>query len=91
MVLENKKLYLFVALRYLLVPILLGLALKRVVSNELLLNVFVLLMAMPAANMPLMMAQEYDMETDTLTGGIVLSTVCSIVTITVVATVVRML
>ena len=72
-------------------PILLGLALKRVVSNELLLNVFVLLMAMPAANMPLMMAQEYDMETDTLTGGIVLSTVCSIVTITVVATVVRML
>lgn len=90
-VLENKKLYLFVALRYLLVPILLGLALKRVVSNELLLNVFVLLMAMPAANMPLMMAQEYDMETDTLTGGIVLSTVCSIVTITVVATVVRML
>ena len=90
-VLENKKLYLFVVLRYLLVPILLGVALKRVVSNELLLNVFVLLMAMPAANMPLMMAQEYDMETYTLTGGIVLSTVCSIVTITVVATVVRML
>ena len=90
-VLENKKLYLFVVLRYLLVPILLGLALKQVVSNTLLLNVFVLLMAMPAANMPLMMAQEYDMDTDTLTGGIVLSTVCSIITITVVATVVNML
>ena len=74
-----------------LVPILLGLALKRVVSNDLLLNVFLLLLAMPAANMPLMMAQEYDMDTDTLTGGIVLSTVCSIVTITVVATVVNML
>ena len=52
---------------------------------------FLLLLAMPAANMPLMMAQEYDMDTDTLTGGIVLSTVCSIVTITVVATVVNML
>ena len=90
-VLENKKTYGFIVLRYLLVPILLGLALKRVVSNDLLLNVFLLLLAMPAANMPLMMAQEYDMDTDTLTGGIVLSTVCSIVTITIVATVVNML
>lgn len=90
-VLENRKTYGFIVLRYLLVPILLGLALKRVVSNDLLLNVFLLLLAMPAANMPLMMAQEYDMDTDTLTGGIVLSTVCSIVTITVVATVVNML
>ena len=89
--LENRKTYGFIVLRYLLVPILLGLALKRVVSNDLLLNVFLLLLAMPAANMPLMMAQEYDMDTDTLTGGIVLSTVCSIVTITVVATVVNML
>lgn len=90
-VLENKKTYGFIVLRYLVVPILLGLVLKRVVSNDLLLNVFLLLLAMPAANMPLMMAQEYDMDTDTLTGGIVLSTVCSIVTITVVATVVNML
>lgn len=90
-VLENKRTYLFIVLRYLLVPILLGVALKRVVSNGLLLNVFLLLMAMPAANMPLMMAQEYDMDTDTLTGGIVLSTVCSIVTITIVATVVNLL
>lgn len=90
-VLENRKTYGFIVLRYLLVPILLGLALKRVVSNDLLLNVFLLLLAMPAANMPLMMAQEYDMDTDTLTGGIVLSTVCSIVTITIVATVVNML
>ena len=33
-VLENKKTYGFIVLRYLLVPILLGLALKRVVSND---------------------------------------------------------
>lgn len=90
-ILENKKTYLFILLRYLLFPILLGAALKRVVSNELLRNVFLLLLAMPAGNMPLMMAQEYDMDTDTLTGGIVLSTVCSVVTITIVATVVNML
>lgn len=90
-VLKQKRTYWFIAVRYLLVPILLGIGLKQLVSNELLLNVFLLLLAMPAANMPLMMAQEYEMETETLTGGIVLSTLCSIVTITVVATVVNLL
>lgn len=91
-VLGNRKLYLFLVIRYLVIPILLGGALKHlVVDNALLVNVFVLLLGLPAANMPLMLAQEYDMETDTLTGGIVLSTICSIVTITVVATVVNML
>ena len=61
------------------------------VQDELMINVTMLLMAMPVANMPLMLAQQAGQETETLTKGIVVSTVLSIITITVVTTTVNLL
>lgn len=64
---------------------------KQFVQDELMINVTMLLMAMPVANMPLMLAQQAGQETETLTKGIVVSTVLSIITITVVTTTVNLL
>ena len=74
-----------------LIPIAVGLLMKQFVQDELMINVTMLLMAMPVANMPLMLAQQAGQETETLTKGIVVSTVLSIITITVVTTTVNLL
>ena len=79
------------ALRSVLIPIAVGLLMKQFVQDELMINVTMLLMAMPVANMPLMLAQQAGQETETLTKGIVVSTVLSIITITVVTTTVNLL
>ena len=64
---------------------------KQFIHDELMVNVTVLLIAMPAANMPLMLAQQAGQEAETLTKGIVVSTTLSIITITLVTTVVNWL
>lgn len=90
-VFRDVRIYLFVALRSVLIPIAVGLLMKQFVQDELMINVTMLLMAMPVANMPLMLAQQAGQETETLTKGIVVSTVLSIITITVVTTTVNVL
>ena len=90
-VFRDVRIYLFVALRSVLIPIAVGLLMKQFVQDELMINVTMLLMAMPVANMPLMLAQQAGQETETLTKGIVVSTVLSIITITVVTTTVNLL
>lgn len=89
-VFRGSKVYLFIALRYLALPIVLGIVLKLLVQNQQLANVLLLLLAMPAANTPLMMAQQSGQETETLTRGIVVSTVLSVVTITIATSVVSL-
>ncbi len=90
-VFREKRIYLFVLLRSVLVPIAVGFVMKQFVHDETMINVTMLLMAMPVANMPLMLAQQAGQETETLTKGIVLSTTLSIITITLVTTVVTLL
>ena len=90
-VFRDGRIYLFVALRYVLVPIAVGLVMKQFIHDALMVNVTMLLIAMPAANMPLMLAQQAGQETETLTKGIVVSTTLSIITITLVTTVVNWL
>lgn len=90
-VFRGGKNYLFIALRYLAIPIIFGVALKLLVKNQMLADVLLLLLAMPAANMPLMLAQQSGQETETLTRGIVVSTVLSVVTITVATAVVNLI
>lgn len=80
------RLYLFVLVRQIAVPIVMFLILRMFISNEIMLDTIVLLTAMPCANLPLMTAKQFDVEESTLSSGIILTTMLSIVTLPIVAT-----
>ena len=50
-------------------------------TNKLILNTMLLMVAVPAANMPLMLAKQMDMETESISQAIILTTVLSLVTV----------
>ncbi len=79
------RLYLFILIRMLAFPIAVALVMKRVFNDPIVVGLSVLMVAMPAANMPLMLAETYGQDTKLLSKGIVLSTLCSVVTITITA------
>lgn len=83
--LGDGKLYLFILIRQILVPILFALVLRQVLTDTLMYRTVVILLSMPAGNMPLIIAQQHGMNSDTLSRGIALTTVLSLVTITLVA------
>lgn len=80
----NIRMYLFTAIRILLVPILGAVLLKLAGINETLIGVFVLELAMPVGSIITMMTKEYGAADDCCTDGIVLSTLFSVLTIPVV-------
>ena len=75
------RLYVFVILRQILVPILLIYILRPFIANELILHTVAVMSAMPSANMPLMMAKQFGVKEEMISAGIILTTVASIVTI----------
>ena len=75
------RLYVFVLLRQILVPILLIFILKPFIENELILDTVAVMSAMPAANLPLMMAKQFGVKEDMISAGIILTTVATIITI----------
>jgi predicted permease len=75
------RLYVFVIVRQILVPILLIFILKPFITNELILHTVTVMSAMPAANLPLMMAKQFGVKEDMISAGIILTTVTSIITI----------
>ncbi|MFV0529037.1 MAG: AEC family transporter [Lachnospiraceae bacterium] len=84
-VFNEARLYVFIALRYVLLPVAAAFLLRLLISDAMLRAVMVLMLAMPVANMPLMMMEEVGNETALMSKGIVLSTICSLITVTVVA------
>lgn len=78
---SHPKLYLFTLLRQILVPIGCILLLRGLIDNKLILNTMLLMVAVPAANMPLMIAKQMDMDTESISQGIILTTVLSLVTV----------
>lgn len=80
---SHPKLYLFTLLRQILVPIACILLMRNLIDSRLILNTMLLMVAVPAANMPLMLAKQMDMETDSISQGIILTTVLSLVTVPV--------
>lgn len=78
---SNPKLYVFTLLRQILVPIGCILLMRGLIDNKLILNTMLLMVAVPAANMPLMLAKQMDMETESISQGIILTTVLSLVTV----------
>ena len=77
-------LYVFTLLRQIVVPVALIFVLKPFVDNTLLLQTAIIMVAMPCANLPLMMAKQYRAKEDTISSGIILTTFCAILTIPIV-------
>ena len=77
-------LYVFTLLRQIVVPIALIFVLKLFVDNTLLLQTAIIMVAMPCANLPLMMAKQYRAKEDTISSGIMLTTFCAMLTIPIV-------
>lgn len=75
------RLYVFVVIRQIFVPVMLVYILRLFITNELILHTVAVMSAMPAANLPLMMAKQYGVREDLISAGIILTTVLSIVTI----------
>ena len=75
------RLYVFVIVRQILVPILLIFILRPFIGNRLILSTAIVMAAMPAANLPLMMAKQYGVKEDMISAGIILTTIATIVTI----------
>lgn len=78
---SHPKLYAFTLLRQVLVPISCVLLMRCFLDNKLILNTMLLMVAVPAANMPLMLAKQMDMETESISQGIILTTVLSLLTV----------
>ena len=80
---SDGKLYIFIALRFLLLPVVVALCLKPILNNQMLLGVIVLTLALPAGNTSLMLSEQYNGETDLLARAIILTTILSVITVTV--------
>lgn len=78
---SHPKLYGFTLLRQILIPIICIVLVRPFVHNTLILNTMALMLAVPAANMPLMLSKQLNVETDTISQGIILTTVLSLITI----------
>ena len=81
----HPKLYWFVLLRQILLPVVYVLLLRPFLHNELLLHTTALMLAVPAGNMPLMLSKQLQIDTDTISQGIILTTLLGLVTIPVVS------
>lgn len=84
----ERRLYPYVIVRMLVIPILLSLGLKLLHVPRDMVMAFTLMVAMPAANMPLIQAEKIGEDTTVLSRGIVMTTVFSLATITLVMTLV---
>ncbi|MDE6319751.1 MAG: AEC family transporter [Lachnospiraceae bacterium] len=78
---SHPKLYAFTLLRQVLLPMGCMLLMRGFLTNKLILNTMLLMVAVPAANMPLMLAKQMDMETESISQAIILTTVLSLVTV----------
>lgn len=78
---SHPRLYAFTLLRQILVPIGCVLLMRLFIDNKLILNTMLLMVAVPAANMPLMLAKQMDMDSEPISQGIILTTILSLVTV----------
>lgn len=80
---SEKRFYLFVPVRYILLPVCFGIFMRFFTDDMMIVGVSVLMMSMPAGNMPLMLARERKLECGVLARGIMFTTILSLITITV--------
>ena len=81
---SHPKLYIFTLIRQILLPVSFTLLLGLFIKEPLILNTTALLLAVPAGNMPLMLSKQLHVNESTISQGIILTTLLSLVTIPVV-------
>ncbi|MDO4273102.1 MAG: AEC family transporter [Eubacteriales bacterium] len=80
------KMYLFIAVRFLAVPVIISFLLRLFIHDNTVYGVMVLMASVPVANLPLMRVEEIGGDGRVLSCGIILSTILSLVTIPLVVT-----
>ncbi len=78
------RVWLFIGIKMLAIPLVLGLVMKALGLSLAMREAFCLMLAVPAANLPLIQAEKEGMDTAILSNGIMATTLVSLVTITVV-------
>lgn len=86
----NKRMYLISFIRLLAIPIILLIVIKGFVTNEIARGVPVIIHAMPVATLCTIFAKEYDNNVDLASSGVFMTTLLSMVTIPIVATLLLM-
>lgn len=81
-VMTNKKLLLFTAIRFVIVPAAMAILLKPVLTDYVMRASVILMLALPAGNLPVMMSKQYGRDAEVIAEEIVLSTLLSVFTIT---------
>ena len=81
---SHPKLYVSTLLRQILLPVGFTLALGFIIKDALILNTAALMLAVPAGNMPLMLSKQLHVDESTISQGIILTTILSLLTIPVV-------
>lgn len=79
--LKGWRVYAFVLVKLLLIPILCAFLIRILPFDATILKLFVILLSMPAGSMVVLVTQEYDGNIPCATGGVILSTLASIITI----------
>ena len=82
---SHPQLYGFVLLRQVLIPIGFILLVRPFVDNALLVGTLTLMLAVPAGNLPLMLSKQFHADGETISQGIILSTLLSLITLPVVS------
>ncbi len=82
--LSDVRLIVFSAIRLIAIPVLILMVLKLFLNDSMIVNTSALMLAVPAGNMPLIMATQHRLEARELANGIVLTTVLSLITIPIV-------
>ncbi|MCH4193190.1 MAG: AEC family transporter [Butyrivibrio sp.] len=78
------RIYLFTALRMVVMPVLLILLLRPLIRDQMLMEVTALLLAVPAGNLPMIVSRELGLKDELFSKGIIVTTILSPVTITLV-------
>lgn len=79
------KMYVFYLLRILVLPIVLSFVIKPLFSDSMMVSAFLLMSAVPAGSMTVMLATQQQAETDTLSSGVIISTLMCLLTIPIVS------
>ncbi len=81
---SHKKLYVFAALRMVIIPILCVFLFRLFTDNVLIISTTALMLAVPAGNIPLILCKQNNIDSAVISRGIILSTLLSFLTIPIV-------
>jgi len=80
-VFSDKRLYLFSFIKLIIIPVIGVLILKRLNLPEQVLGVSVVMLAMPIGNLPVMLANQYGVNSESCAKGIIITTLLSVLTV----------